>query len=140
MKVRNYQIAIVEQVDLEVLANNNVYKFLIRFLVMAQGYIEVDGKPAFDKAIAKGAVVVDFWADWCMPCLMMAPVFEEMSEKFKGKISFVKVNVDDNQPLAEKFKVQSIPTMIVFKNGKEHDRVIGAMYADDFEEFLDKLI
>src|SRR3989338_9359485 len=106
---------------------------------MAQhGYIEVDGKPAFDKAIAKGLVVVDFWADWCMPCLMMAPVFEEMSEKFKGKISFVKVNVDDNQPLAEKFKVQSIPTMIVFKNGKEHDRVIGAMYADDFEEYLDK--
>ena len=99
---------------------------------------EVEGKEAFDKATINGTVVADFWADWCMPCLMMAPVFEEMAEKFGSRISFIKVNVDDNQKLSKKFKVQSIPTTIVFKNGKEHDRMIGTMYADDFEAFLNK--
>ena len=121
--------------------HHNLYKFLFcigDMTKLSADIQEVEGKEALEKAIVKGVVIADFWADWCMPCLMMAPVFEEMAEKFKGKISFVKVNVDDNQKLAEKFKVQSIPTTIAFKNGKEHDRMIGAMYADDFEDFLKK--
>ena len=76
----------------------------------------------------------------CMPCLMMAPIFEEMSERFKGKIKFAKVNVDDNQELASKFKVMSIPTTIIFRDGKEIKRFIGAMQAEDLENKIKAVI
>ena len=71
----------------------------------------------FDEKIKKGIVLIDFFAEWCMPCLMMAPVVEEMSERLKGKIIFGKVNVDDNQELSSKYGVSSIPTFVVFKDG-----------------------
>ena len=94
----------------------------------------------FKNFIEKGTVAIDFFAQWCMPCLMMAPIFEEMSERFKGKIKFAKVNVDDNQELASKFKVMSIPTTIIFKEGKEVKRFIGAMQAEDLENKIKAVI
>jgi len=87
----------------------------------------------FDEKVGEGTVVVDFFAEWCMPCLMMAPVVEEMCEKFK-KIKFMKVNIDENQHLAEKFDVMSIPTLIVFKDGKEVNRITGALPANVLED------
>ena len=109
-------------------------------MAVKNGIPELSGKE-FEKFISESdASVVDFFADWCMPCLIMAPVFEELSEKYKGKIKFGKVNVDDNQSLSSKFKVLSIPTTIFFKKGKEAGRVIGAMHQDEFEKRLNAAV
>ncbi|MGA2130114.1 MAG: thioredoxin [Candidatus Pacearchaeota archaeon] len=103
--------------------------------VKTKGVTELSGNefPDFTK---KGTVLVDFFADWCMPCLMMAPVMEELSEKFTGKIKFAKINVDENQQISHKFKVMSIPNFILFKDGKPIDQFIGSMPMEDFEEKL----
>ena len=94
----------------------------------------------FESFIAKEFALVDFSADWCMPCLMMAPVMEELSEKFLGKIKFGKINVDENQELSRKFKILSIPNFILFRDGKPIDQFIGSMPEEDFEEKLRKHI
>ncbi len=96
-------------------------------------------KKEFEAFTKKGIVVVDFFAEWCMPCLMLAPVVEELSEKMK-KIRFGKVNIDDSKDLAEEFAVMSVPTLIVFKDGKEVDRIVGSLPADVLEERLKKAI
>jgi len=90
----------------------------------------------FEEFVKEGAVLIDFYADWCMPCLMMAPVLQELSEKMKGKIRIGKVNVEDNQELAQKFNVSSIPNFVLIKDGEVAERFIGAMSLDDFEEKL----
>jgi thioredoxin 1 len=90
----------------------------------------------FESFISEGIVVVDFYADWCMPCLMMAPVVDELSETFKGKIKFGKINIDDNQQIAGKFGVSSIPNFVVFKDGKKVGQFVGGMSSEDFEERL----
>jgi thioredoxin 1 len=83
-------------------------------------------------------VLVDFWAPWCGPCKMAAPVLEELSKEYEGKITVMKVNVDDNQQTAQQFGVMSIPTTILFKNGKEVDRHIGFAGKGPFEELMKK--
>ncbi|WP_315118692.1 thioredoxin [uncultured Clostridium sp.] len=70
-------------------------------------------------------VVVDFWAAWCGPCRMLAPVIDELSEELKGKAEFVKVNVDENPVTSNQFKVASIPTLLVFKEGKVVETLVG---------------
>src|SRR3989338_4068638 len=107
---------------------------------MAHNGIDELSEKQFDSFIQKPVAVVDFFADWCMPCLMMAPVVEELSEKFKGKIAFAKLNVDDNQKISQKFKVMSIPTLIVFKKGEEAGRIIGSVQADILEERIKKIV
>lgn len=77
-------------------------------------------------------VVVDFFADWCMPCLMIAPVIEELAEKMK-EVKFVRINVDDNEELSSKYEIRSIPCLVIFKNGKEVDRIIGNQSEDRIE-------
>jgi len=94
----------------------------------------------FEEKINKKLIVVDFFAEWCMPCLMMSPIVEEMAEKFKGKIDFCKVNIDENAEISEKHSVMSVPTFIIFKDGKESDRIVGSMAADVFEEKLKSLV
>jgi len=101
--------------------------------------VEEISENGFEKFISKKLVVIDFWASWCMPCLIMSPIIEELAEKFK-QVKFGKVNVDDNSNLANKFKIMSIPTLIVFKEGKEIDRVIGSLPADVLEEKLKKYV
>ncbi len=73
----------------------------------------------FDEFIAKGNVIVDFWAEWCGPCKMMRPVFEEVAGETKGKVKFGKVNIENEQELADRFGVLSIPTLIFFKEGEQ---------------------
>jgi thioredoxin 1 len=89
----------------------------------------------FDDSIATGTVVVDFWAPWCGPCKMMAPVFDELDGEQKS-VTFAKVNVDENSELASKFQVMSIPTLIVFKDGKEAKRVTGFHQKNELEAEL----
>ena len=87
-----------------------------------------------------GPVMIDFFADWCMPGVMMGPMMNELSEKFDGKIKFGKVDVEDNQELAQKFNVQSIPNFVLLKDGKLIDQFIGSMSEEDFEDKLKKFV
>jgi len=82
----------------------------------------------FDEEIAGSTepVLVDFWAEWCGPCKMIAPVLDEIAEENPGKIKIAKLNVDDNPDIARRFDVMSIPTMIVFKDGQPDKRMVGA--------------
>lgn len=82
-------------------------------------------------------VIVDFFAEWCMPCVMQTPIIEELAEKFND-VKFVQLNVDDNQKLSARYSVSSIPCLIFFKNGKEVDRVIGLRDADFLEERINE--
>ena len=92
----------------------------------------------FEEFTKDGFVLVDFFAEWCMPCLMLVPILEELNDKFKGKIKFGKVNVGDNQELAQKFRVSSIPNLTLLKDGKVIDQFIGAMSSEELEEKLKK--
>ncbi len=83
-------------------------------------------------------VLVDFWASWCGPCRAVAPVLDELADEMGEKVQIAKVNVDENQELASKFQVSSIPTFILFKNGEVKDRMMGAMPKRAFEEFITK--
>lgn len=90
------------------------------------GVINLNGQN-FDQTVsAENPTLIDFWAEWCGPCKMMHPVFESMSEKYPG-IKFARVNVDQNQDVAMRFRVQSIPTFLMFKAGKLVDRMVGAV-------------
>lgn len=72
-------------------------------------------------------VVVDFWAEWCVPCRMIAPVVERLAERYAGRLKVAKLNVDANQDLAIEYQVMSIPTLLFFKNGQVVDRIVGAV-------------
>ena len=93
------------------------------------GIIELNGEN-FDKHISKGNWVIDFWAEWCGPCKIMAPHFLEASKEFKGKVNFGKVDVDAENELAGRFQVMSIPTTIFFKDREQVNRAVGAMPKD----------
>ncbi len=81
-------------------------------------------------------VIVDFWAQWCRPCLMLAPVLEELEQDMAGKLKIAKVNVDEEGYLANQFRVSSIPTVYLFENGKVKDQVIGLMRKEDLKRRL----
>ena len=96
----------------------------------------------FDEQIGSSSVpvVVDFWAEWCGPCKMVAPILDEIATEKAGALTIAKLNVDDNPEIARRYGVMSIPTMIVFKDGQEAARVVGAkgkaQLLDDFTPFL----
>jgi len=83
-------------------------------------------------------VLVDYWAGWCGPCRMVAPVLDEIADEMDGKVRIAKLNVDENQQTAYKFQVQSIPTFILFKGGQMADRMLGAMPKAAFESFINR--
>jgi len=94
----------------------------------------------FNDFIGKGNVLIDFSAEWCMPCVMMDPIIDDLSEKFEGKIKFGKVNIDGNQELARKFNVSSIPNFILFKDGKQIHQFVGSTSAENFEGKLNEFL
>ncbi len=82
----------------------------------------------FDEALTKNPLVlVDFWASWCMPCRMLSPTIDQLTEEYKGKVFIGKVDIDAHPGLAEKYDVRSIPTLIIFKNGKAVNTIVGAV-------------
>ncbi len=83
-------------------------------------------------------ILVDFWAAWCGPCRMVAPVLDELADELDGKLRVGKLNVDDNQDVAFQFQVSSIPTFILFKNGQIQDRMMGAMPKSAFQSFVNR--
>ena len=92
----------------------------------------------FDKALADGGLMmVDFWASWCGPCKMLSPTIDQLGTQYEGKAIIGKANVDDEQALAARYGVMSIPTVIFFKDGKEIDRKVGALPITAYTAFLD---
>lgn len=81
----------------------------------------------------KPVAIIDFYAEWCMPCLMLAPILEELASKLKN-IKFARINVDENKELSNRFNITSIPCLIIFKNGEEVERITGALPEEVLEE------
>jgi len=95
----------------------------------------------FEETLKKNKVVlVDFWADWCGPCRALAPTIKELSQEYSGKVLVGKLNVDENSATAERFQVFSIPTMILFKDGKEAERLVGLCPKNRITETFQKRI
>jgi thioredoxin 1 len=85
-------------------------------------------------------MLVDFWAEWCAPCLMMKPIFEELAKDYGEKVIFGRVNVDENQNLAIKYGISAIPTFILFSNGKPIERLVGAVGRKPLENIIRKVL
>lgn len=90
----------------------------------------------FGQAIKEGVVLVDFFADWCGPCRMMTPVLEKVASELGNKISILKIDIDNAQQIATQFQVTSIPTLVLFKDGKEAGRLVGLRDAEAIKEFI----
>ena len=96
-------------------------------------------KGKFETLIAQDIpVLVDFYADWCGPCQMMAPVLKEVADEMGDKVKIIKIDVDKNQPIAQRFGVRSIPTLILFKNGKILENKAGVMTKRDLTQMIEK--
>ena len=102
-------------------------------------YIELTNEN-FEATTSEGVALVDFWAPWCGPCRMIAPVIEELAADFDGKAAICKVNTDEQQELASKFAVRSIPTILIMKNGEVVETMVGAASKAAFAEKINALL
>lgn len=109
---------------------------------MSDGKVKILTKNSFKSEVLDnlGVSLVDFWAAWCGPCRMVGPVIEEVAQELGDKALVGKINVDDENEIAAQFKVMSIPTVILFKNGQEMERVVGARTKKDYIELVNKHI
>ena len=85
-------------------------------------------------------ILVDFWAEWCGPCRMIAPVLEEVAEQYEGKASIMKMNVDENINVPQRYGIRGIPTLIMFKDGQEQERIVGAVSKEAITKVMEKYI
>ncbi|MBN1460220.1 MAG: thioredoxin [Armatimonadetes bacterium] len=102
----------------------------------------INGEDNFKQSVLDSGVpvLVDFWAQWCAPCLAAAPIIEELAREYEGKISFAKVNVEDNSSIAAKYGIAAIPTMLVFKNGEPAQQIVGLKPKKDLKKMLDAVL
>ena len=98
--------------------------------------VNMDGKKGKLSDYKGKVLFVDFWATWCPPCRQMSPIVDEIAKELKGKAKFGKVDVDSNKDLATKYQIRSIPTFILFKNGKKVDQIVGAVEKKDLKDFV----
>ena len=89
---------------------------------------------------AEVPVLVDFWAEWCGPCKMLAPTVEKVANEYEGKAKFVKLNIDDNNQVAQQYGIKGIPTLILFKDGSEADRTVGLTTKDNISRMIDRVL
>ena len=89
---------------------------------------------------AEGAVLVDFWAEWCGPCKQIAPALEELSQEYGGKLTIAKVNIDDNPQTPGKYGVRGIPTLLIFKNGQVAAQKVGAVPKSKLKEWINSVV
>lgn len=103
-------------------------------------YVKETGDADFEAAVLKAdkPVLVDFWAEWCAPCRMLAPTVDAVARDYEGKADVYKVNVDYNQQVAARYGIRGIPTLIVFKNGAEAERIVGAVGKAAIASALDR--
>ena len=101
---------------------------------------EITSTQQFEQEVLKSTtpVFVDFWAEWCGPCRAVSPAVEELSTEYKEKVDFVKVNVDENNELAQKYNIFSIPTLAIFDNGKVIAQAAGAASKDSIRSYIDR--
>ena len=92
---------------------------------------------SFEKLISQGTVLVDFWASWCGPCKMQGPIIDELDRELDGKVTFVKVNVDDYPELSRKYRVLSIPMLVLFKDGEVKDVAVGLQSLETLRKFVE---
>ena len=104
------------------------------------GNIKILNEDNYSEAIASGVVVVDFFADWCGPCHMMAPIIDEASSVYEGRVVFAKLDIEESKPIAINNKIMSIPTLLFFKDGQLADRVTGAINKSTLFERVDALL
>ncbi|MGC8571886.1 MAG: thioredoxin [Candidatus Micrarchaeia archaeon] len=102
---------------------------------------DIDQK-VFEEEVLKSdlPVIIDMWAEWCGPCRIYSPIFEELSKEYEGKVKFVRLNVDENPAIAEKYNIMSIPTTLLIVKGKVKAMQIGAMPKDMVKNWIDKNI
>lgn len=90
----------------------------------------------FRDVVKDGITFVDFWAPWCGPCKMLSPIIDDLSKKYEGKINIVKINIDDNKVIASHYGIMSIPTMVLFKDGKAIEKISGFHPAQSLDDYL----
>lgn len=101
---------------------------------------KIIGSEKFEFEVKDGITIVDFFATWCGPCKMLAPVFDELGTEMAGKASFIKVDVDQSSDIASKYNVSTIPTMVILKNGEKQDAMVGFLPKEVIKEKLEKYL
>ncbi len=96
----------------------------------------------FEKEVVNSSlpVLLDFWAEWCPPCRMIAPLLEQLADEYKDKAKIMKVNVDDEPDLATRFGITNIPTLLFFKNGSPYEKIVGAVPKQKIKDILDSML
>jgi thioredoxin 1 len=104
------------------------------------GHIKAITDASFDTDVSKGVVLVDFWAPWCPPCVQLGPTIHKLAEKYKDRATIGKVNVDEQKQKARQFGINSIPTIMIFKDGRKVERLVGLQSEETLTQLLEKHI
>jgi thioredoxin 1 len=127
-------VASNEDMEIQAIREKKLVEMMQRARAQLESAAKNDGRPiilsdaSFSSEISKyPMMVVDFWAAWCGPCRMVAPIIEQLAKEYAGRVAFGKLNVDENPLTSNEFEVQSIPTLLIFRNGEAVDGIIGAV-------------